>query len=94
MDKDKSLLPQQFSDMALKSVYSDVMLFTAKTLIESPNISRDEFMRMHKRYFGIGNAKVPPRQIYHNGLEILQKSKASSCASREKSISSLKRCKP
>ena len=50
--------PQLFSDEAQKSVYSDVMLFTAKTLLENPNISRDEFMRMHQCYFGIGNAKV------------------------------------
>lgn len=50
--------PQLFSDVAQRSVYSDVMLFTSKTLIENPNISRDEFMRMHQCYFGIGNAKV------------------------------------
>lgn len=56
-DHDK-FYSQLYSDVAQKSVYSDVMLFTAKTLIESPNISRDEFMRMHQCYFGIGNAKV------------------------------------
>lgn len=50
--------PQLFSDVAQRSVYSDVMLFTAKTLIENPNISRDEFMRMHQYYFGIGDAKT------------------------------------
>lgn len=56
-DHDK-FYPQLFSDVAQRSVYSDVMLFTSKTLIENPNISRDEFMRMHQCYFGIGNAKV------------------------------------
>lgn len=56
-DHDK-FYPQLFSDVAQRSVYSDVMLFTAKILIENPNISRDEFMRMHQCYFGIGNAKV------------------------------------
>ena len=56
-DHDK-FYPQLFLDVAQRSVYSDVMLFTAKTLIENPNISRDEFMRMHQCYFGNGNAKV------------------------------------
>ncbi len=56
-DHDK-FYPQLFSDVAQRSVYSDVILFTAKTLIENPNISRDEFMRMHQCYFGNGNAKV------------------------------------
>lgn len=56
-DHDK-FYPQLFSDVAQRSVYSDVMLFTAKTLIENPNISRDGFMRMHQCYFGIGDANT------------------------------------
>lgn len=34
------------------------MIFTAKTLLRNPDISRDEFMRMHQCYFGLGNAIV------------------------------------
>lgn len=56
-DHDK-FYPQLFSDVAERSMYSDVMQFTARTLMESPNISKDEFMRMHQCYFGISNAKV------------------------------------
>lgn len=56
-DHDK-FYPQLFSEVAQKSVYSDVMLFTAKTIIENPSISRDEFMRMHQCYFGKSNAKI------------------------------------
>lgn len=56
-DHDK-FYPQLFSDVAKKSVYTDVMLFTAKTLLQNPNISRDEFMRMHQCYFDMGNTKV------------------------------------
>lgn len=50
--------PQLFLDVSQKSVYSDVMIFTAKTLLRNPDISRDEFMRMHQCYFGLGNAIV------------------------------------
>ena len=56
-DHDK-FYPQLFSEVAQKSVYSDVMLFTAKTIIENPSISRDEFMRMHQCYFGKSNARI------------------------------------
>ena len=50
--------PQLFSDVAQKSDYSDVMLQTAKLLLQYPNISRDEFMRIHGCYFGLDNAKA------------------------------------
>jgi hypothetical protein len=50
--------PQLFSDVAQKSDYSDVMLQTAKLLLQYPNISRDEFMRIHRCYFGLNNAKA------------------------------------
>lgn len=50
--------PQLFSDGAQKSEYADLILHTAKTLIENLNISRDEFMRMHQCCFGIGIARV------------------------------------
>lgn len=50
--------PQLFSDVAQKSDYSDVMLQTAKLLLQYPNISRDEFMRIHRCYFGLDNAKA------------------------------------
>lgn len=50
--------PQLFSDVAQKSDYSDVMLQTAKLLLQYPNIYRDEFMRIHRCYFGLDNAKA------------------------------------
>ncbi len=50
--------PQLFSDVAEKSIYSDIMLFTSKILLENPNISRDEFMQAHQCRFGLGNAKI------------------------------------
>ena len=50
--------PQLFSDVAQKSDYLDVMLQTAKLLLQYPNISRDEFMRIHRCYFGLDNAKA------------------------------------
>lgn len=50
--------PQLFSDVAQKSVYSDVLLFTAMTLLENPNVSREEFLRMHQCCFGIGDARA------------------------------------
>ena len=50
--------PQLFSDVAQKSDYSDVMLQTAKLLLQYPNISRDEFMRIHRCYFSLDNAKA------------------------------------
>lgn len=50
--------PQLFSDAAQKSDYSDIMLQTAKLLLQYPNISRDEFMRIHQCYFVLDNAKA------------------------------------
>lgn len=54
-DHDK-FYPQLFSDVAQKSEYSDLMLQTAKLLLQCPNISRDEFMRIHQCYYNIDNA--------------------------------------
>ena len=56
-DHDK-FYPQLFSDVAQKSEYSDLMLQTAKLLLQCPNISRDEFMRIHQCYYNIDNAKA------------------------------------
>lgn len=50
--------PQLFSEVAQKTTYSDVMLFTAKTIMDNPSISRDEFMRIHQCCYGKGNTKV------------------------------------
>lgn len=56
-DHDK-FYPQLYSDVAQKSEYSDLMLQTAKLLLQCPNISRDEFMRIHQFYYNIDNAKA------------------------------------
>ena len=56
-DHDK-FYPQLYSDVAQKSEYSDLMLQTAKLLLQCPNISRDEFMRIHQCYYNIDNAKA------------------------------------
>lgn len=56
-DHDK-FYPRLISDVAQKSAYSGIMLFTAKTIVENPSITRGEFMRMHQYHFGLGNAKV------------------------------------
>lgn len=56
-DRDK-FYPCLISDKAEKSVYADALLLTAKTIIDSPDTTRDEFMRIHQCYFGIGNAKL------------------------------------
>lgn len=50
--------PLLISDVAQKSTYSDIMLFTAKTIVENPSITRGDFIRMHQYHFGQGNAKV------------------------------------
>lgn len=46
------------SDVAQKSTLSNLMLFTAKTIIDNPGITRVEFIRMHQCHFGQGNAKI------------------------------------
>lgn len=56
-DHDK-FFPQLFSDVAQKSEYSDLLLQTAKLLLQCPNISRDEFMRIHQCYYGLNNVKA------------------------------------
>lgn len=50
--------PCLISEIAQKSTYTDVMLLTAKTILNNPNITRDEFMRNHQSHFAHGNAKI------------------------------------
>ncbi len=56
-ERDK-FYPRLISDKAEKSVYADVLLQTAETIMDNPDITRSEFMRLHQCYFGIGNAKL------------------------------------
>lgn len=56
-ERDKFYL-RLVSDVAQKSTLSNLMLFTAKTIIDNPGITRVEFIRMHQCHFGQGNAKI------------------------------------
>lgn len=54
----ENFYPLLVSNAAQKSLYSDIMLFTAKTILDNPSITRDEFIHMHQHYYGHSNAKV------------------------------------
>lgn len=56
-DKD-NFYPHLVSDVAEKSIYSDVMLSTAQTLIENPNITREEFAELQRNIFRTHNSKI------------------------------------
>ena len=56
-DKD-NFYPHLVSEVAEKSVYSDVMLSTAQTLIENPNITREEFVELQRNDFRTHNSKI------------------------------------
>ncbi|MBE6287779.1 MAG: hypothetical protein E7099_06285 [Mediterranea massiliensis] len=56
-ERDK-FYPHLVSDKAEKSVYADALLLTAKTIMDSPDTTRSEFMRLHQGYWGVGNAKL------------------------------------
>lgn len=54
----RKFYPLLFSDVAQKSDYTDLMLHTAKYLLQYPSITRVEFMRIHQSYYGVNNAKA------------------------------------
>lgn len=56
-DKD-SFYPHLVADGAEKSVYSEVMLSTVQILIETPNITRDEFAESQRNIFRTYNSKI------------------------------------
>lgn len=53
----KATYSQLVSDVAKKSVYADVMLFSVNTLLDNPKISRNDFIRKQWATFGKVNAK-------------------------------------
>ncbi len=51
MNKHGDFYPYLVSDAAEKSIYTDIMLYTAQNLIENPKISREEFMHQYQIHF-------------------------------------------